>query len=44
MWEERFANSDDYVFGTEPARFLTEYAAYLTPGQTALSVADGEGR
>ena len=44
MWEERFANSDDYVFGTEPARFLTEHAAYLTPGQTALSVADGEGR
>lgn len=44
MWEERFANSDDYVFGTEPAQFLTEHAAYLTPGQTALSVADGEGR
>ncbi|WP_319824154.1 class I SAM-dependent methyltransferase [Thalassovita sp.] len=43
MWEERFA-TQDYVFGKEPARFLVEHASYLTPGMTALSVADGEGR
>lgn len=43
MWEERFA-TDDYLFGTEPAAFLRDHADYLTPGATALSVADGEGR
>lgn len=43
MWEQRFA-TDDYVFGTEPARFMVEHAQYLTPEATALSVADGEGR
>ncbi|SER02694.1 SAM-dependent methyltransferase [Thalassovita taeanensis] len=43
MWEERFA-TPEYVFGKHPARFLTEHAALLTPGATALSVADGEGR
>lgn len=44
MWEERFAASDAYVFGTEPARFLVEYRAYLGSDQKALSIADGEGR
>jgi cyclopropane fatty-acyl-phospholipid synthase-like methyltransferase len=44
MWEERYSASDDYVFGTEPARFLTEHRHLLQPGQTALAVADGEGR
>lgn len=44
MWEERYAASDDYVFGTAPARFLVEHDGYLVPGTTALSVADGEGR
>lgn len=43
MWEERYA-TPDYVFGTEPADFLVKHRAYLTPGRTALSVADGEGR
>lgn len=43
MWEERF-QTPDYVFGTEPAAFLKSHVGYLTPGQTALSVADGEGR
>lgn len=43
MWEERFA-TQDYVFGKDPARFIVEHASYLTPGMTALSVADGEGR
>ena len=44
MWENRFKASDDYVFGKTPARFLTDHAAYLTPGALALSVGDGEGR
>lgn len=44
MWEDRFANSKDYVFGTTPAGFLLAHGAYLNAGDTALSVADGEGR
>lgn len=43
MWEERY-QTEDYVFGTRPAQFLADHAAYLTPGLTALCVADGEGR
>lgn len=44
MWEERFAASEGYLFGTDPATFLTEHSDYLRPDETALSVADGEGR
>jgi SAM-dependent methyltransferase len=43
MWDERFGTAD-YVFGTEPAAFLAARADLLEPGQTALVVADGEGR
>ncbi|MGI3168111.1 SAM-dependent methyltransferase [Pseudooceanicola sp. C21-150M6] len=43
MWEERYSNPG-YVFGTEPALFLTDHAEIYQPGQTALCVADGEGR
>lgn len=43
MWEDRFA-TPDYVFGTEPAAFLRDHAGLLRPGQTLLSVAEGEGR
>lgn len=43
MWEERFA-TPDYVFGQEPSVFLTQHTDLLTPGATALAVADGEGR
>lgn len=43
MWEERFA-TPEYVFGTAPARFLTDHADLLIAGQSALVVADGEGR
>jgi cyclopropane fatty-acyl-phospholipid synthase-like methyltransferase len=42
-WETRFL-SPDYVFGKEPNAFLKSQARHLRPGQTALSVADGEGR
>ena len=42
-WNERFASAD-YHFGTEPNAFLKSKAALLKPGQSVLSVADGEGR
>jgi cyclopropane fatty-acyl-phospholipid synthase-like methyltransferase len=43
MWEKRFA-TDEYIFGTQPAQFMLDHQAYLSPGATALAVADGEGR
>jgi SAM-dependent methyltransferase len=43
MWEERYA-TPDYIFGTEPAAFMVTHQDYLVAGQTALAVADGEGR
>ncbi len=43
MWNERYAG-DDYLFGTAPADFLGRAAGWLRPGETALSIADGEGR
>jgi cyclopropane fatty-acyl-phospholipid synthase-like methyltransferase len=42
-WETRF-RSTDYVFGTAPNAFLKAQAQRLRAGQTALAVADGEGR
>lgn len=45
MWEERY-NTDDYVFGREPAEFLLRHEDWLPRNglNLALSVADGEGR
>lgn len=43
MWNDRY-NTPDYLFGTEPAAFLQREAHRLTTGQTALCIADGEGR
>ena len=43
MWNARYAKAG-YLFGTEPAQFMTTYAGYFSPGLTALAVADGEGR
>lgn len=43
MWDARY-NTPDYLFGTEPAAFLRREANRLATGQTALCVADGEGR
>ncbi len=43
MWDERYSGKD-YLFGTAPAAFLEAHAHVLIPGQTALAVADGEGR
>jgi len=45
MWSARYRQAgDDYVFGTEPNRFLARHAALLASGNSVLSVADGEGR
>lgn len=44
MWEDRYRGSDEYLFGTAPARFLVENPWALIPGATALAVSDGEGR
>ena len=43
VWEGRF-DTDEYIFGTEPNRFLASQSQRLRPGARALSVADGEGR
>ena len=43
MWNERFS-TPGYLFGTEPADFLRREVGRLSAGQTALCVADGEGR
>ena len=44
-WNARYQNAgDEYLFGTEPNRFLAHRAALLQGGRTALSIADGEGR
>lgn len=42
-WNERFS-APGYVFGTEPNAFLKSQAHRLRRGQTALAIADGEGR
>jgi SAM-dependent methyltransferase len=42
-WEARFS-APGYLFGTEPNAFLASQAHRLAAGQTALAIADGEGR
>jgi cyclopropane fatty-acyl-phospholipid synthase-like methyltransferase len=42
-WQNRFSGPD-YLFGTEPSAFLKSHAHLLRKGQTALAIADGEGR
>lgn len=44
-WNERFAATDDYLFGTKPNEFMERHAGtYIKPGMQVLAVADGEGR
>ena len=44
-WSNRYRDAGEhYLFGTEPNRFLAHRATLLQNGQTALSIADGEGR
>ncbi len=42
-WEGRYADIDDYLYGTEPNDFLVTASADLPIGD-ALCLADGEGR
>lgn len=45
VWNGRYQDvGEDYLFGTEPNRFLAHRLDLLQRGRTALSVADGEGR
>lgn len=42
-WKKRYT-APGYLFGTEPNTFLKSQAHLLRKGQTALAIADGEGR
>lgn len=45
LWSQRYRDAgEDYLFGTQPNRFLAHRAARLAEGRKALAVADGEGR
>ena len=43
MWETRYGDSAEYVYGTEPNDHLVEAVANIPVGR-ALCIADGEGR
>ena len=43
MWNARFGGAD-FLFGTEPNAWLASQRALFKAGQSALAVADGEGR
>jgi cyclopropane fatty-acyl-phospholipid synthase-like methyltransferase len=42
-WQKRYT-APGYLFGTEPNAFLKSQGHLLRRGQTALAIADGEGR
>ena len=45
IWSKRYSDAGkDYLFDTEPNRFLARHEALLQNGGSALSIADGEGR
>ena len=44
MWEARYANAGEYLFGEEPAKMLVENPWMTDGADTCLCVADGEGR
>ncbi|MDP3403704.1 MAG: class I SAM-dependent methyltransferase [Brevundimonas sp.] len=43
FWNSRY-DRPDYLFGEAPNAFLASQSGRLTPGLTALVIADGEGR
>ena len=43
-WNQRFAATDSYVFGTAPNEFLAACRGLLPKSGRALAIADGEGR
>jgi cyclopropane fatty-acyl-phospholipid synthase-like methyltransferase len=42
-WDQRYAG-EEYLFGEAPNRFLAAQSSRLLKGQSALAIADGEGR
>ena len=45
IWSKRYSDAGkEYLFGTEPNRFLASHVALLQNGGSAISIADGEGR
>lgn len=45
IWSSRYREAGEgYLFGTEPNRFLAHRGELLQARQSALSIADGEGR
>lgn len=45
IWSKRYRDAGtDYLFGTEPNRFLARRENLLQSGRNAVSIADGEGR
>ncbi len=43
-WNERYADANEYLFGTAPNAFLERQQARFKPGMKILAVCDGEGR
>ena len=43
FWDTRYAGAD-YLFGTEPNRFLVSQRPLFSPEQMVLTAGDGEGR
>jgi cyclopropane fatty-acyl-phospholipid synthase-like methyltransferase len=43
FWDQRYS-APEFIFGTEPNRFLVSQAALFRPGQRVLDIACGEGR
>ena len=45
IWSKRYGDvGEEYLFGTEPCRFLARRQELLGTGSRAISIADGEGR
>lgn len=45
MWSERYRSvGSDFLFGRDPNHYLKDNSALFLAGQTALCLADGEGR
>ena len=44
MWEDRYKDHNDYLFGREPAHILKENPWIRSGATNALCVGDGEGR
>lgn len=44
MWEDRYANTDGYLFGEAPAQILIENPWITQKARSCLCVSDGEGR